>query len=104
MLDRLISMLPDEKSRDVAATVGGMAALFAGRKVMAVTLFTRGVIGIEKQWRANNPDFEGGFKARWDRSVEFYDGTHQDKTNRWLHIVGIPMIVGGAAGLLAFPA
>ena len=35
-------------------------------------------------------------------AIGFYEKTHQNPVNRWLHITGIPMIVGGTVGLLAF--
>ena len=90
------------ENRDVAMTVGGMALLLSGARVPALTLFARGAKGIEAQWRQRHPTFKGGFRERWAHAERFYEGTHQDPTNRFLHVVGIPMIVGGAAGLLAF--
>jgi uncharacterized membrane protein YGL010W len=36
--------------------------------------------------------------------VRYYEETHQHPTNRLLHRIGIPLIVGGAAGLLLAPA
>lgn len=102
MLDTLLTLLPNEKTRNVASTAAGMLGVLAGRKVAGLTLFAKGVYGLEKQWRADHPEFEGGLEERWRRAVDFYEKTHGDSMNRKLHIIGIPMIVGGTAGLLLF--
>lgn len=92
------------KARDIALTAGGMAALLAGRKLFALGAFGRGIRGLERGWRAAHPEFSGGLDERWQAAVRFYESTHRHPTNRWLHIVGIPLIAGGAGGLLVFPA
>jgi hypothetical protein len=101
---KLTSLLPDEKSRNVALAAGGMAALLAGRKVLALGLFARGIYGLEQEWRRAHPDFQGGLAERWDRAIRNYEATHADAKNRALHRAGIPLIAGGAAGLVLFPA
>jgi hypothetical protein len=83
----------------VALAAAGMGALCAGFKVTALSLFGAGVRLIEKDWRRRHPDFRGGAAERWAESLRFYRETHQNGTNRTLHLVGIPLIVGGAAGL-----
>jgi len=98
-LDRL-----DRRRRGVAFTVGGMGALFAGRKISALGLFSQGLRDLESEWRDRHPEFQGGLRARWAEAIEFYEGTHTDATNRRLHLIGIPLIVGGAVGLLVFPS
>ncbi len=103
MLQRAIETLKDGKKRDIACVAGGMGALLLGRKVIGLGLFTAGFVGLEKRWREER-DFEGSWSERWERSVAFYEATHKHPVNRTLHQVGIPMIVAGAAGLLAFPA
>lgn len=85
----------------VALTVAGMGALCAGFKKSALTLFGSGVRLLEKDWRARHPEFTGNAAERWQRSLSFYRDTHQNGTNRTLHLVGIPLIVGGAVGLFA---
>jgi hypothetical protein len=102
MFEQLASLIPDPKQRDLALTAGGMVALLAGRKAAAVTLFARGLAGLETHWRRAHPEFEGGLAERWAWSESFYEQTHQDPTNRLLHAIGIPIIVAGTAGLLAF--
>ena len=79
-----------------------MLALLAGRKLTALALFAKGFAGVEKKWRENHPDFQGGFAERWDEALRFYEETHREPTNRKLHIIGIPFIVAGTAGLLLF--
>jgi hypothetical protein len=81
-----------------------MLALLAGRKLSALTMFGKGMHGLEKAWREAHPEFEGGLQARWQLALDFYEATHKDATNRKLHIVGIPFIVGGTVGLLIFPS
>ena len=103
MLQTLKNLVPEDK-RDVAAAAGGMLALMMGRKVTALALFASGARGLERRWRHAHPDFEGGLKERWQHAITFYEETHQEPTNRLLHQIGIPMIVGGAVGLFAMPA
>lgn len=104
MLDTVFSYFGSKKNRNVAFTAGGLVALLAGRKVTAVSLFTKGLVGLEKNWREAHPDFDGGPKERWQRALDFYAETHQHEKNRKLHIIGIPFIVAGSVGLLVFPA
>jgi hypothetical protein len=102
MLERIAKLIPSKKTRDVALMGGGMAALLAGQKVVGLALFGKGALGIEELWRERHPEFSGTFEERWQKALEFYEETHADDTNRLLHVIGIPMIVGGAAGLLLF--
>jgi hypothetical protein len=92
------------KKMSLALTAGGMAALLTGNKLGALAMFGMGAAGLEKHWRVENADVPKGFSARWDRAISFYNQTHQEPTNRNLHQVGIPMILGGAIGLVVFPA
>ncbi|HVY31592.1 MAG TPA: DUF962 domain-containing protein [Polyangiaceae bacterium] len=85
----------------VALSVAGMGALCAGFKLGALSLFGAGVRLLEKDWRARHPDFHGTASERWQESLSFYRETHQNGTNRTLHLIGIPLILGGAAGLFA---
>ena len=85
----------------VALSVAGMGALCAGFKLSALSLFGAGVRLLEKDWRARHPEFIGDAAERWQASLSFYRDTHQNGTNRTLHLIGIPLIVGGAAGLFA---
>ena len=83
----------------VALSVAGMGALCAGFKLSALSLFAAGMRVLEKDWRARHPDFAGSAGERWQASLAFYRETHQNGTNRTLHLIGIPLILGGAAGL-----
>ena len=85
----------------VALSVAGMGALCAGFKKSALALFGAGIQLLEKDWRARHPEFIGDGGERWQASLAFYRDTHQNGTNRTLHLVGIPLIVGGAIGLFA---
>lgn len=87
-------------NKDVLLTASGMAMLLTGNKLSALSMFGKGLANLERRWRENNPDCPPGIQARWDRALQFYDQSHQNPTNRRLHRIGIPMIVGGAAGLL----
>ncbi len=102
MLAKVAGLIPSKRKRNIAYTVGGMAALLTGRKVAALSLFGKGIAGLEKEWRENHPDFDGDMADRWEEAISFYEETHVEPTNRMLHKVGIPMIVGGGAGLLLF--
>lgn len=104
MLMGLIEKVGGPEKRDLALTAGGMVALLAGRKAAAVGMFARGMAGLERSWREKHPEFNGGLRERWAWSERFYEETHQNETNRWLHVVGIPIIVAGTAGLFVFPA
>lgn len=103
MLDDLISKVMDERNQSLALLAGGTVGLMAGAKATPLTMYARGLIGLEKQWRAAHPEFRGSLADRWRVALEFYDETHQDRTNRVLHTVGIPMILGGFLGMLASP-
>lgn len=85
----------------VALSFAGMGALCAGFKVSALSLFGAGLKLLEKDWRARHPEFVGNAAERWQASLAFYRDTHQNGTNRTLHLIGIPLIVGGALGLFA---
>lgn len=85
----------------VALSVAGMGALCAGFKLGALSLFGAGLKMLEKDWRARHPEFHGDAHERWEASLSFYRDTHQNGTNRTLHLIGIPLILGGAAGLFA---
>src|SRR5882724_13594 len=84
----------------VSLAVGGMGALCFGFKSSALALFAAGVRELERDWRNRHPEFHGTLAERRQLSLDFYRETHQNPTNRTLHVVGIPLIVGGAAGLL----
>jgi hypothetical protein len=103
MIRKTLDKLADPDTRAIAWTVGGMAALTLGApRLPALGAFAKGARMLEEGWRRRHPRFQGGLRERWKKAETFYEGTHQDPTNRALHIVGIPMIVGGAAGMLAF--
>ncbi len=85
----------------VALAAFGMGALCLGFKRTALSLFAAGVRTIEQDWRSRHPEFHGGIPKRWQLSLDFYRETHQNPTNRTLHVIGIPLIVGGAVGLFA---
>ncbi len=102
MLKTFTDLMPDEKSRNVVTTVGGMLGVLAGRKLTGLALFGKGISGLERDWRNAHPDFQGGLEERWRAAVDFYRKTHENDANRTLHVIGIPLIVGGSAGLLLF--
>jgi uncharacterized membrane protein YGL010W len=78
-----------------------MGALCFGFKRAALTLFGAGIRTLERDWRSRHPEFNGGVGERWQAALEFYRQTHQNQKNRLMHVIGIPLIVGGAAGLFA---
>lgn len=102
MIDKLLQATLGEKKKHLAYALGGMGALLVGRKIAGITMFASGIAGLEKLWREAHPEFQGTLEERWAEAIRFYEETHSDKTNRTLHIVGIPMIAGGAVGLLLF--
>jgi hypothetical protein len=79
----------------------GMGAVCAGRKWSGAALFARGIALLEEHWRTEHPEFRGGFRERWALATEFYEETHTNQLNRWMHIAGIPLIAAGTVGLLA---
>ena len=102
MIKKILGKAPNAKARSTVYVVAGMGAIMTGQKSTGLGLFARGFYGLEKAWRQDHPEFEGGLGERWNEALVFYESTHEDETNRMLHMVGIPMIVGGAVGLLAF--
>jgi hypothetical protein len=101
VLTKLIDHLSVKKNRDLACAGLGMGVLLVGQKTLGLVLFAKGFAGLEESYREVNA-FDGTGEERWKRALAFYEATHQDPVNRALHAVGIPMILGGAAGLLAF--
>lgn len=101
MFPKLIDYLSVKKNRDLACASLGMGALLFGQKTLGLGLFAKGFAGLEAEWRDVN-EFTGTGEERWRRAIAFYEATHQDQVNRALHIVGIPMILGGTVGLFAF--
>jgi len=87
----------------VLLSAAGMATLCVGLKVPALSLFALGIFQVERDWRRRHAEFRGGIGARWSHALDFYSATHQEPTNRFLHVVGIPLIVGGAIGLVTAP-
>jgi uncharacterized membrane protein YGL010W len=73
----------------------------AGRKIVGLGLFAKGFAGLEAEWRQSN-DFDGTWAERWQKALEFYEATHLHPVNRALHTAGIPLILGGAVGMIAF--
>lgn len=102
MLKKALGKIVSPKTRNIALAAGGMGALLVGRKMAAVTMFASGIAGLEKMYREEN-NFDGTLIERYQRSIAFYEETHANETNRWLHVVGIPIIAGSTAGLLIFP-
>lgn len=102
-LETALSFVSDRKLRGQLLAAAGMASLVTGNKVTALGLFAGGLRDLEAEWRAAHPDFHGDARARWQAAIEFYESTHGNETNRALHIVGIPIIVGGTTGLIVFP-
>lgn len=86
-------------NRNLLLTAGSVGLLLAGRKLSALGMFARGAWGLEQEWRAKHPEVGPTFSERFAASAKYYESTHQNATNRILHMVGIPMILGGLAGL-----
>lgn len=95
--------LVGRRARGVASTAVGMVGLLSGSKLGALGLIAGGLRDIEAEWRAAHPEFDGGVRERWQHAIDFYAATHRDPTNRALHMVGTPIIVGGVTGLLVWP-
>ena len=100
MIERLFSLLPSGRRRDVAMTAAGVGSLLVGRKVIGLSLMAKGLAGLEDRWQLEHPEHDGTLEHRWELAKESYDQTHQHPTNRVLHAVGLPMVAGGALGLL----
>ncbi len=99
VLDRL-----DPGTRGRLLTAGGTAALLLGRKISAAAFLQRGLRDLEAEWRAAHPDFQGGWRERWRLAIDHYEATHTDPTDRKLHLVGVPVVIGGTTGLLLWPS
>lgn len=102
-MPKLTRILTEEKTRSLALLAGGAASLMAGGKLTPIALFLSGMKGLEDEWRAAHPEFEGGLGERFEVAIAHYDATHQHPTNRLLHTIGIPMALGGFVGMLASP-
>lgn len=93
----------ERKQMGTLEVVGGMALLLLGHRAKGLMMFGHGFYNLEQEYRQSHPELEPGFKARWREAVTFYEATHVNETNRQLHRWGIPVIVGGAVGLLTAP-
>ncbi len=102
-IDGAIDAAFGRERADLAKLTAGGVLMMLGAKATPLYLFQSGLRGLEAEWRLRH-EFHGSLSERWSRAVAFYESTHVDKTNRILHIVGIPMIVGGTAGLLLIPS
>lgn len=91
----------DNKQMGTSEVIGGMAMLLLGHKAKGLMMFGHGFYTLEQEYRKSHPHLEPGLKARWQEAVTFYEETHQNETNRTLHRLGIPVIIGGAMGLFA---
>lgn len=80
-------------------TLAGMGALCLGWRGSALTLFGTGYRLLERDWRHRHPHFAGSFADRLRHTLAFYRQRHENPTNRRLHQLGVPLILGGAAGL-----
>jgi hypothetical protein len=100
MLTRLIGLLPTEGSRAVGLTAGGVLALIGGQKLLGAGLFLRGTVALERQWRERHPEFDGSLQHRWYLATRRYEQAHRDPTNRVMHLVGTPLMLGGVVSLL----
>lgn len=99
MLSGIVDKVISPKTRHLATTGLGVGALMLGKKKVGVTLFLTGLGAMERHWREEH-QFEGTWPERWDHAIRFYEDTHSHSTNRYLHMAGIPTIVGGTLGLL----
>lgn len=86
--------------KNIINVAGSMGLLLTGRKMTAMAMFGKAFLELEREWRAQHPEVAETLQARWEAALSFYERTHQDPTNRLLHRLGLPMIAGGAAGLL----
>lgn len=98
-MKRILFLIPPNKTMNIILVVIGMAMLLFGFSRMALPVFVIGLLGLEHGWRLTHSDFSGGFRERLEASVAFYESSHTEETNRFLHRVGIPMILMGALGL-----
>lgn len=100
MLKELIELIPHKRVRSVAYTAGGLGALVAGQRVVALSMVATGLKGLEACWREDHPEFSGGLVARWNAAVDHYGATRKNDVNQTLQKWGVPLALGGAAGLL----
>jgi len=96
----IVKMLMDKKTMGTAEVIGGMGLLLLGHKLKGLGMFAHGFTALEELYREAHPELKPGLQARWEKATEFYEANHQNETNRTLHRLGIPFIVGGALGLL----
>ena len=101
-IDILTSLLPAGRKRGVVLTGGAAFALLGGNKLAACMLLARGVANLEQAWVADHPHWDGTWSDRLAHALAAYERSHTDPINRRMHRIGLPMIVGGTVGLLAF--
>lgn len=90
----------DKKKLGGFEVLAGMGLFLLGRKIEGLAVFGKGIYDLEKAYKEKNSDLKPEFSDRWDKAVTFYNQTHQNDMNRKLHVIGIPIILSGAAGML----
>ena len=80
----------------------GSVALLAGSKLPATRFLVRGFAQMEQQWRLDS-GFSGSLSERWGRAAEAYRARSGRGDARHLRMLGVPMTLVGAGGLLLMP-
>ncbi len=86
--------------RDKLKVLAGLGMLLSGQKLPALASVGAGLAALERAWREAHPEVGHSFEQRWQAAREAYERAHTDATHRKLQQVSVPLIVGGAAGLL----
>ncbi|MFN8671328.1 MAG: DUF962 domain-containing protein [Candidatus Sericytochromatia bacterium] len=77
-----------------------MGLFLLGKKVTGLGIFAKGIYDLEQAYKEKHADLKPEFSDRWDKAIKFYNETHTEPTNRKLHIMGIPLVLAGTAGML----
>lgn len=91
--------MSDTKRKERVLGAAGVAGLLLGAGPLSLIPFGLSMRSMEARWREKRA-FSGTFAERWAHSLVYYEGTHQNRVNRTLHVLGTPFIVGGTLGLM----
>ena len=89
------------EQRTAYLTAGAAGALVLGRKKMAFGLLAQAARDFDTVLSEGDPDRSGKFLERMGSAVDSYQTRHTHRVTRIVHVASLPLIAGGAVGLLA---
>ena len=96
-----IESMASPEQRPAYFTAGAAGALVLGRKAMAFGLMAQAARDYEAALLADDPERSGKLRDRLESALERYQARHTHPATRIVHVVSLPLLAGGAVGMLA---